>query len=183
MSEVIQDKLRFVSHFAGRLRVRADTFRMLPDVGEGVAVELRGESGVASAVASPLTGSLLVTYEPAEVELPRLIAMIVRLGGLHGIELSLPDGWTLATSQGTRVREALSRANDKLTGRTRGAVDLRVAIPAVLASTGVAFFALGRRRIPEWYDLLFWSFVAFSNLNPHVTGQRREPSERDGGSD
>ena len=24
----------------------------------------------------------------------------------------------------------------------------------------------GATRVPEWYDLLFWSFVTFSNLNP-----------------
>jgi hypothetical protein len=24
----------------------------------------------------------------------------------------------------------------------------------------------GRRLVPAWYDLLFWSFVTFVNLNP-----------------
>ena len=34
MSEAARDELRIVSHFPGRLRVRAETFRVLPEVAE-----------------------------------------------------------------------------------------------------------------------------------------------------
>jgi hypothetical protein len=62
-----------------------------------------------------------------------------------------------------------------------GRVDLRVAIPAALAGTGVAMFLGGRRRVPEWYDLLFWGFVAFCNVNPPGQRARAANDDDDGG--
>src|SRR5262249_12499114 len=85
------DRLRFVSHFPGRLRVRATTFRVLPDVADGVAQRLREEPGVSSVEVARVTGSILVHYDPRVVEMPRLAQLLVRLGGLHGLEVDAGD--------------------------------------------------------------------------------------------
>jgi hypothetical protein len=161
-----QDRLRLVSHFPGRLRVRAETFRVLPEVGEEVAERVAQEPGVTSASVSPVTGSLLVTYDPCALQLPRLIHLLVRVGGLHGIEVDPANDWKHAPEDGERVRAAFAKVNDAIRAATSGKLDMKVGIPGTLAGTGLLMFLAGRRRVPEWYDLLFWAFVTFSNLNP-----------------
>jgi hypothetical protein len=44
-------------------------------------------------------------------------------------------------------------------------VDLRAAVPGSLAAGGLAMLLFGRRMTPAWYDMIFWSFVTFMNLN------------------
>jgi hypothetical protein len=164
----VSDRLVLVSHFPGRLRVRADTFRVLPEVAHAVSQRLADQDGVLEARASALTGSLLVRYEPSEVELPRLVATIVRLGGLHGIALEAAEDWESKPPPGTTVRRVLGALDERARAASSGRIDLRAAVPAALAGTGLAMFLAGRRRVPEWYDLLFWGFVTFCNLNPPV---------------
>jgi hypothetical protein len=154
--------LRIVSHFPGRLRVRAERFREGP-FGSQLAERVRAETGVVTALVSDRTGSLLVEYRPREVQLPKLVELILKLGDLDGLtaDRGPPPG-----PQGEAVREVVGRWNERLREVTDGRADLRTAVPGTLAALGALRFVLGNRRLPEWYDLLFWSFVTFSNLNP-----------------
>jgi hypothetical protein len=145
--------------------VRAETFRVLPDVADEVAARVGSEPGVSHVKTGRLTGSLLIVYEPQQVQLPRLVQLLVRAGGLRGIEVDSNAPWEQQAPQGARVRQSLGALTDAVRRRTGGAVDLRAAVPGTLAAAGAAMFLAGRRRIPEWYDLLFWAFVTFSNLN------------------
>ncbi len=179
---IAKDRLRIVSHFPGRLRVRAETFRVLPEVGEEVAQRVGEERGVTSAAMSPVTGSLLVTYDPRELQLPRLIHLLVRVGGLHGIEVDPANDWQHKDEDGARVRAFFGQINDAVRSATSGKVDMKVAVPGTLAGTGLVMLLAGRRRIPEWYDLMFWAFVTFSNMNPKQASSaspRGEGDERD----
>jgi len=159
------ERLRLVAHFPGRLRVRSAAFRASPALADDVVGRLREEPGVREATASRVTGSLLVLYEPRELELPRLVQLLVQAGGLAGIEVDSNDEWAKLPTQGERVRERLGAWNDSLRAFSDGAIDVRTALPGTLAATGAAMFLAGRRRIPEWYDLVFWAFVTFTNLN------------------
>jgi hypothetical protein len=154
--------LKIVSHYPGRLRVRAEPFRQ-PALGGEVAEKLRAEAGVESALVSNLTGSLLIEYRAREVQLPRLVQIIMRLGGLDGIAA---DRGAPPPLQGPLVRDALGGWNESLLDVTRGRLDARTAVPGTLAGLGLLTLLFGNRRLPEWYDLLFWSFVTFVNLNP-----------------
>jgi hypothetical protein len=141
--------------------VRAERFRD-PAFGSEIAERLRAETGVTSAEATSLTGSLLVTYEARKVQVPWLAQLIVRLSGLDGIEVDRtgePPGRPT-------VRETFGRWNGAVAGATRGWVDGRTALPGALAALSAVTFVFGKRRLPYWYDLLFWSFVTFVNLNP-----------------
>jgi len=163
-SDVVHDKLALVSHFAGRVRVRAETFRVLPEVGEEVVSRLLEQDGVESAHASPVTGSVLVTYDPTVVDLPKLVRLIVQAGALQGIALEpapLPP-----PSGGRRMRSSLHAFNLHVNRKSKGALDLKMAVPVALTGSGLLMLARGARRVPEWYDLMFWGFVAFCNLHP-----------------
>jgi hypothetical protein len=154
--------LRIVAHFPGRLRVRAERFRE-DAFGNQVAERVRAEAGVETALVSQRTGSLLVEYRAREIQLPRLVEIILRTGGLDGISA---DRAALGAPQGQLVRQVLDRWNDQVIDASRGRVDARMAVPGTLAALGAVRLLLGPRTLPEWYDLLFWSFVTFVNLNP-----------------
>jgi hypothetical protein len=168
-------RLRIVSHFPGRLRVRAKRFRDAALAGD-IAVKLREEAGVRSVEATPFTGSVLVEYDAREVQLPWLVQLIVKLGGLDGLEVD-HDGRPVRP-QGPAIKHALERWNGAMMEVSRGHIDAKTAVPGTLAALGVLRFALGNRRLPEWYDLLFWSFVTFMNLNvlPHAPERDGETS-------
>jgi hypothetical protein len=145
--------------------VRAQTFRVLPEVAESVVARVREEAGVTEASASPVTGSVLVLYDPAETQILRILRTIVLTGGLAGIEVDRVEPEP-RPPPGGRLRDALGKLDARVREVSGGELDLRVAIPGTLALLGVRKLLSGPPRIPEWYDLLFWSFVTFSNLNP-----------------
>jgi hypothetical protein len=156
-------RLRIASHFPGRLRVRAEPFRDAA-FGEEVARQLGDEDGVVSVAATAKTGSLLVTYEAAKVQLPWLVQLIVRLGNLEGLEVD-NNGKPIKLG-GPALREAMERWNNTLVDATNGRLDTRTALPATLMGLGVMKLAFGKWRSPEWYDLMIWSFTMFVNLTP-----------------
>jgi hypothetical protein len=168
------DRLRVVAHLPGRLRVRAETFRVLPEVAEEVVARVREEPGVVSATASEITGSVLVLYHPDETQILRLLRTIVRTGGLGGIEVDRADAPPPALP-GVRVRRMLGRLDARVREVCGGQMDLRAAVPGALVLLGLGKLVaeLPRPRPPKWYDLIFWSFVTFSNLNPATMGGSR----------
>jgi hypothetical protein len=160
------DRLRLVSHFPGRLRVRAEMFRVLPDVADAVAQRMREEPGVGCVENSTRTGSLVIVYEPRTIQLPRVVELLVRTGGLHGLEVDLGAERTGREPPGLFVREVLDKWNQLASKLADGRIDLKTGVPGMLAAAGLGILLFGKRRTPEWYDLLFWSFVTFVNLNP-----------------
>ena len=165
---MLADRLRIVSHFPGRLRVRAARFRDAV-IGAEVADGIRTEPGVITSIATTRTGSLLVEYDATKVQLPWLVQLIVRLGGLEGVAVD-HDGQPIQAG-GPLIRHALDRVNNSMMDATRGRIDARVALPGTLAGLGVLTLLFGRRRLPEWYDLLFWSYTMFVNFNPPQNGE------------
>jgi len=91
---------------------------------------------------------------------------VLAAGGFSGIAVDAPLFGLPTMAQGDRLRAALAKLNGDLEIGTGGKVDMRTALPGTLAGLGLLFFIFRSRRIPEWYDLLFWSFVTFVNLNP-----------------
>jgi hypothetical protein len=168
-------ELRLVSHFPGRVRVRAGVFRHCPEVGEAVVRRVEEQLGVRSVSFSPATGSILAIYDPHTVQLPGIVVLIVAAAGLHGVAVDACAESSVVPSQGARVRSLLGDVNDRLRAASGGKVDLRTAVPGALVAGGISIFMFGRRALPQWYDLAFWAFVVFSNVNP--VGAKRD-SER-----
>jgi hypothetical protein len=162
----VRDRLRLVSHFPGRLRVRAEMFRVMPEVADEVAARLREEPAVTGIETSRITGSLLVKYDPGGLQLPRLVQIIVRTGRLGGLEVDASEDWTKRDPPGERVRVAIEQLNLRMREATGGRVDGRVAIPGALLVGGLALL-LRDPVVPNWWDLTFWAYTTFHNMNPH----------------
>jgi len=146
--------------------VKAAKLRGAPEYAEKVVESLTRENGVLDARVSSTTGSLVIRYDTHSVQLPRLIHAVLAAGGFSGVAVDAPLFGLPTMAGGERVRAAIAKVNAELELTTGGKVDLRTAVPGTLAGLGLLFFLFRNRRIPEWYDLLFWSFVTFVNLNP-----------------
>jgi hypothetical protein len=178
---LVRDGLRLVSHFPGRLRVRAEVFRVMPEVADEVAARLREEPAVSGTEASRLTGSLLVIYDPQELQLPRLVHLIVRTGRLSGLEVDASEDWAKREPPGERVRLTLEKLNLRMRDATGGRLDGRVAVPGALLIGGLALL-LRAPIVPNWWDLTFWAYSTFHNMNPHPP-RRPSPEPSDGSTD
>jgi len=64
----------------GRLRVKLAAIKKAPAVAEHLEQVLRRECGVAEAVANPVTGSLLVRYDPQRTTSQAILARLAPYG-------------------------------------------------------------------------------------------------------
>jgi len=62
---------------------------------------------------------------------------------------------------------------------TGSRLDGRVAVPAALLAGGLGLL-LRAPIVPNWWDLTFWAYTTFHNMNPHPP---RSPAEAIDGSD
>jgi hypothetical protein len=153
--------------------VQAASFRVLPELATRVVKRVIDEPGVLSARWSTTTGSVVVEYEPRQVELPDLMHLIVKLGGLCGVEVDALSEERAAVRAGIFVRDVLARWNAAVGMWTRGGLDMKTGVPGAMAIGSLLMLALRRRQIPAWYDLAFWSFVTFCNLNREPIDDKR----------
>lgn len=159
------DRLRVVAHVPGRLRVRAETFRVLPEVAAEVVTAVVEEPGVSSAHASAVTGSILIIYDPRETQLLRLLRRVIQVSGVHGVEVDQRDLEGIERP-GARIRGLAASIDERVRSAAGGKIDLRVGLPGGLALLGLGKLVFGKARLPEWYDFVFWSLATFSNFNP-----------------
>lgn len=162
-------KLRVVSHFPGRLRVRAEAFRRDAQLARDVVEQLEASTGVTRAESSPTTGSLLVLYDPRARSLDELLDQIVQAAELDGVATDPTAAEILAQPEpGARIHDAFGSLNSALRVATNNKLDLKTTYPIALAAGGVALLVRGPRGIPQWYDMMIWGFNAFMSLNrPH----------------
>jgi hypothetical protein len=140
-------------------------FRVLPEVADEVVGRLRLEAAVTDVEASPVTGSLLVLYDPGAVQLPKLVQLIVRAGRLAGLEVDASEDWTKRDPPGDRLRTAIGQLNQRMREASGGRFDGRVAVPAALLAGGIGLL-FRAPIVPNWWDLTFWAYTTFHNMNP-----------------
>jgi hypothetical protein len=159
----------------GRIRLKVDDLKN--DSGRAVEIEnkLRMIPGIRSASASPVTGSLLLTFdEPAmdSMELPFAVAQVlgISLNDLDSEDLrvllsyqgngnKLPAG---STSEGL---ESMFRDMNAAVRRAVGA-DLGILFPLALAVLGVRSLLVSEKTVlPSWHDYLWFAFSTYFILN------------------
>jgi Heavy metal associated domain 2 len=169
--------LELVHHHPGRLRVRADAFRLRADVVERVREVVEGIPGISRFSPTRRTGSILVEYRPGLVEPDEIVERIADAADMQW----LGEGSVRTRRQPGLVAVGVARELNEITMELTGArADLRVIVPTALAALGVYSFAYGKEpRLPRWDNLLYWSYNIFVSLHRReieIDPARRGPS-------
>jgi copper chaperone CopZ len=118
----------YVHDIPGRLRVKSPLLK--GDSGEGTAVRelLEGMAGVQSAGVNPLTGSLVVCYDPSALGGKEILDVLERRRVFHG---------ALARTNDEVVRAGVHKAGKKI-----GKAAFSLGLSLAMESAGLGFLAM-----------------------------------------
>jgi hypothetical protein len=168
--------LELVHHHPGRLRVRADAFRLRPEVLDRVRDAIEGLPGITRFSPGRRTGSLLIEYQPGLVEPDDVVTRIAEAADMDW----LGEGSVRARYEVGLLAVGVARELNDITMELTGSrADLRVLVPTAIAALGAYSFAYGKEpRLPRWDNLLYWSYNIFVSLHRREIdgdGVRRGP--------
>ncbi len=156
----------------GRARLRVPRPRTPAHV-RRIALQVERSTHVKRVEANAATGSLLVTFD--EGDPLDLIIDELRMIGLEILSAMEPHGTRIRTQStgAALIRTIAARANATLHVKTRGHLDLRLAVPAIYMLLAIRNFMRqrGRLRDASWYQLLYWAFDSFFKLHEETTLQ------------
>jgi len=155
--------LELVHHHPGRLRVRADAFRLRPEVVDRVRDAIEALPGITRFSPGRRTGSLLIEYEPGRVEPDDVLTCIADAADMQW----LGEGSIRARRQPGLVAVGVARELNHITMELTGSrADLRVIVPTAIAALGAYSFAYGKEpRLPRWDNLVYWAYNIFTSLH------------------
>jgi len=172
--KVSREALHLVHHHPGRLRVRADLFRVDPGSESMTAVERvqRGVerfAGVTRCEHNARTGSLLIEYQPGVAQAEDILAYIADTAGLDRYS---PDRETGPRDPGLIAIDAVREMNEIAHELTGQRMDLRTMVPAgMIGMAAYAFAQQKGERMPRWEYLLFWGYQLFATFHrPEIEG-------------
>ena len=165
----------------GRVRMRVPEMKGNPDLAREIEKYLSDIKLVHRVEVNPLTGSVLVVYDPAD---SASIAALGRVAfpGLDPERLALQQaraeaepGSPSAEAATEGIRGYFRDLNARVEAATGGA-DLKVLLPAGLFLLGVKNLVLGKKlAAPHWYDYLWFAFGTFFTLNGSPRPPAAEP--------
>ncbi len=124
-------------------------------------------SGIREVSKNPLTGSVLIQFDPNITGLPQMWAAVAGTG----INLSMPqqNGSNGATRPiiGEAIMSFFGRADQRLSEMTGGAADLRTVVPIGLVVLAAREVLAGRLGAAPWYTLLWYAYSSFDKLQEH----------------
>ncbi|MEW6664945.1 MAG: HMA2 domain-containing protein [Thermodesulfobacteriota bacterium] len=124
MEEMVYD----IHTVPGRLRVKIPTMRSNPHADEEMASLFSGHKGIKNIAANPITGSVVINYDPTILDSGRILKALRREGYLTRFTLKTAEEGRQPSLP--RTREALGRA---LFGW---------AVGNLLENTGLSFLAV-----------------------------------------
>ncbi len=154
----------------GRVRLRIPAIRRDPDLCREVQRQLAALPVIRRVEVNPVTGSVLLLYDPADsAEMAQLAQAMVpglELDAMPGPRnLDRPDHLGFA-APAEAVAEFSRRLNERVAAATGHAADLNFLVPASLVVGGlVRLIASKQVPGPTWYDFLWFAFGTYFTLN------------------
>jgi hypothetical protein len=167
----------------GRLRLRLRWLRDAPDEATALADRLAALPGAAEVEVRPSTGSVLVRYDPELLDGERVVDEVLRATGVDHTTLpgheSAEEVRALLNHAAARGRPlgralvvAARRLNLHVLRLTDGQLSLGMVVSAGLLGTAAAqVVARGEIELPEWYQLLWWSFRSFTTTESDLLAE------------
>lgn len=175
--------IKLVHAIRGRVRVKISQLRDNPEFAREICQRLSGVRGIRRIEANPLTGSLLVLYDPEEMtSLESLFALSEIVTPLFpGLDMAQLEEWLGQSGNGSGataslasgISSGLGTLNARV-GKATGGIDLKLLLPLTLFVLGVRGLLVAKNvPFPAWYDLWWFSFGTFFMLNrPEAQGMR-----------
>ena len=137
----------------GRARFEVPRLKGDANTAEDLALSLQRIQSVEAVRVSPVTGSVILCYDPEAISPELLVAAIIKLLGL---ETELDRAPSSVVSR--ELREVSHAVNRAVYDRTGGIVDLRTAMFLTLAAVGVTrLWRGGTLALPAGFTLLWWA--------------------------
>jgi len=170
----------------GRIRFRLTWLRDHRDESDAIADALSDVAGVDEVQVRPFTGSVLVTYDPARVDVAAIRAALCTAAGVP--EVTLPGHETPAqlrqilrgsVDEGAHLSQVASKAfqglNVDLLRLTGGRASLGTLTSlGLVAGAAAKVLGSGRIELPEWHQLLWWGFRSFTELEGEAIATARK---------
>ena len=179
----LDEPLRLVHHHPGYLRVQAGVF-VEPAANDGALTAARSAAeavcGFRSWSHNAQTGSVVVEYEPGEVDADDLLHHIAKSAGLRGVE----NATSTKTNRKELVDAFLDAVQDvnKVVGEMTGdRADLRELVPVALLATSVVSFVLNedRGRLPQWSNALYHGYRVFMHFHRREVRTRQRVARQE----
>jgi hypothetical protein len=191
---------QIVHAIPGRIRLKVGKVKGNTALAEDLQRKLSRISVVQHAEVSPLTGSIMATYDPRLIEslnsadfvAPHLLASLQELLalaeplGIHpeDVDTASLEDWFQAYRNGTNpsssstvagaVETFFSTLNAKVAQASSGWSDLKVLLPLALFFLGIRGLLLAEKvPVPAWYDYLWFAFGTFIALHPTAAAPKQ----------
>lgn len=150
---------RFIIQHAipGRLRLRLPREADL----DRVTGDLTARTGVLKVSASPVTGSVLIHFDPAQVQVESLAEVAAARSLRLEPAASGPQPGTVAEA----VVDATGALDTRIKQATRGAVGLGALLPLGLLGWAASELARGRARPLPWTSAIWYAHSIFRDYN------------------
>ncbi len=153
------DDIRLVHALPGRVRLRVGSLKGSPRDASAVRERLSGIPGIDRVEASPLTGTVLIEYDPELSESFDFYASVANAFGVSLAECS-PD--ILSLLEGAHRNGASSRTRSAFLGSEQ----MRLLVPLALFALGVRSLLVSEKlTFPAWHDYFWFAFGSFFMLN------------------
>jgi len=159
------EPLRLVHHHPGYLRVRAAAF-LKPGAKDPVMAAARAAAeavaGFRSWSSNPVTGSVVIQYEPGAMEADDLLRHVAACAGFSGVEVVTHSKSSRRDLVGSFL-DSVQDVNRTVGELTSERADLRELVPLALVAVSVVSFIVNdeRGRLPHWFSALYRSYRIF----------------------
>ena len=160
-------RARVAHAMPGRVRLRFERPVDVEELAKRLATDLRDLGGTVVVVPKPTTRSIVIEYDPGEIQSQRLLGEGLRAAAVEVLQpgAHAPAAPTGETAVGRTITNAVGTTNASVGRATRGTLDLRDAFPLTLFGLGLGRVLRGQVEPVPWHSLLYYGYSIFSALH------------------
>jgi hypothetical protein len=175
-------RARLVHAVPGRLRLRLERNDLTDEFIQAIERAFLTTDGVREVQVTPQTGSVVVRFDPAQLDPERLMAQnrlrqllaVERADRPEDLKKTVPTSHTAA-----RIQHAFHEVDVRLSELSKGRWDLRSVVPATFGLLALRQIVtnFGELAGIPWYVLAWYAFDSFWKLNEQARMTLQEPTE------
>ncbi|AEB08096.1 HMA2 domain-containing protein [Desulfobacca acetoxidans] len=178
--------IRVVHALPGRVRLKIAPMIRHPVLAREIEDRVKGAPGVTGVECNPVTGSLVILYEPATKMAKDTIRSLTEVFKSISPELtgkqvanllkpSLPPECPDVSPYAASITQFFGALNAGVSN-ILGGLDLKVLLPTTLFVLGINRMIAERATPPAWYNLLWFSLATFMLFHPTKTSSLEQAS-------